>query len=658
MNKSIFDNVHIAIVWKTRCCKRNVHFRFSPQEKLKKFGREDSPEFKEKMKIHREFIVSKLEVITNRFINGIKSNMHCFPPSLARLLRKMYSLLMASGRSEPKEVNAVCVDVIFDLFICPAMVDPNPVGIIDTPISYIARSNLMQVAQILQVLALWKWEDIDPRLMDLYSRFDKEVMSEVLENMLKAGEMSEDEDTNTSDRNQDEDSTLLTRTAVLMTRSQLEGLISLLRSVSGTGSEMIDKTELTNLLSPLPESIQSASQPGAKTSSPLKSDDSRSDSTNRTKKQVLANKLSNVTNKTRKMESEDSSSFEDIGITSREPETVLVIPICESSSMEMPGLLSEEHVLTQYRQASRVVRMNLDNLPGDSTTGGISGSEENSSFLSGAGGEKRTRFSLSHDDGSIGNTSDNLEAISEAASNHSVESSLEDEADHAEDPIVDNLSDMVSANVSGRGTPNVSGRDTPSSQVTEGEEMADRAVDNEAANEIAADGNQQEPQPEEENGDRENMAPPIGVSGGRKSGEPDLEEKFGRFEIKPPNRPPQSAVSGFSSEHGDETVSMVSDTWSTDVLASDTETLGENDNRSAVLEELARNNSGEMSGNRLLDELVVPQTPGQLLSIFYLHPFFYFVRWKNFQKITFQIISHKHQSKCSIFRLNDVFVLY
>ncbi len=84
-------------------------------------------------------------------------------------------------------------------------------------------------------------------------------------------------------------------------------------------------------------------------------------------------------------------------------------------------------------------------------------------------GEKRTRFSLSHDDGSIGNTSDNLEAISEAASNHSVASSLEDEPvdPDAEDPINDNLSDMVSANVSGRGTPNVSGRDTPSSQVTE-----------------------------------------------------------------------------------------------------------------------------------------------------------------------------------------------
>jgi len=100
-------------------------------------------------------------------------------------------------------------------------------------------------------------------------------------------------------------------------------------------------------------------------------------------------------------------------------------------------------------------------------------------------GEKRTRFSLSHDEGSIGNTSDNLEAISEAASNHSVASSLEDEPDNpdAEDPIIDNLSDMVSANVSGRGTPNVSGRDTPSSQVTEdgGEDSNNRAARDESS---------------------------------------------------------------------------------------------------------------------------------------------------------------------------------
>lgn len=50
-----------------------------------------------------------------------------------------------------------------------------------------------------------------------------------------------------------------------------------------------------------------------------------------------------------------------------------------------------------------------------------------------------TRFSVSHDEVSLGNTSDNLEAVSEAASNHSVTSSMELETEDQND----NLSDMV-----------------------------------------------------------------------------------------------------------------------------------------------------------------------------------------------------------------------
>jgi len=58
-----------------------------------------------------------------------------------------------------------------------------------------------------------------------------------------------------------------------------------------------------------------------------------------------------------------------------------------------------------------------------------------------------------------------------------------------------------------------------------------------------------------------------GAGGGRKNGEPDLEEKFGRFEIKPPSRSGghgghnMSLMGAAGSEQGDETVSMVSDTW-------------------------------------------------------------------------------------------------
>ena len=170
------------------------------------------------------------------------------------------------------------------------------------------------------------------------------------------------------------------------------------------------------------------------------------------------------------------------------------------NTAEVPGLASEESVVRKSRQNSSArVRMNLEGLEEGCLTS-----------ASGEVQEKRTRFSLSHDDGSIGNTSDNLEAISEAASNHSVASSLEDEAEGG-DPIIDNLSDMVSANVSGRGTPNVSGRDTPSSQVTEEEEAACDERQDQPANEDSGNN----------------------VLNGRKNGEPDMEEKFGRFEIKP-----------------------------------------------------------------------------------------------------------------------------
>lgn len=152
-----------------------------------------------------------------------------------------------------------------------------------------------------------------------------------------------------------------------------------------------------------------------------------------------------------------------------------------------------------------------------------------------SGQEKRTRFSHTHDEGSIGNTSDNLEAISEAASNHSVASSLELENEDQNDN--DNLSDMVSANVSGRGTPNISGRDTPSSQVTEGEERPSEVR-------------------------QVYLPPPQSLMG--KQIRSEIDDKFCKFEIK-------------KLLEGDETISIISDTWSTDVLASDSEIIEAHD---------------------------------------------------------------------------------
>jgi hypothetical protein len=141
-------------------------------------------------------------------------------------------------------------------------------------------------------------------------------------------------------------------------------------------------------------------------------------------------------------------------------------------------------------------------------------------------------------------------------------------------------------------------RDTPSSQVTE--DGADDSHNRQSRNEenSANDGNQVRLNlPLVPNRPAEGQVAAVAgaalqaanrIQRGRKSGEPDMDEKFGKFEIKPPSRgltltgltravPPGGHV---NVEQGDETISMVSDTWSTDVLASDTETtMGEGDDR-------------------------------------------------------------------------------
>lgn len=152
-------------------------------------------------------------------------------------------------------------------------------------------------------------------------------------------------------------------------------------------------------------------------------------------------------------------------------------------------------------------------------------------------GELKHSFNY-QDEGSIGNTSDNLEAISEAASNHSVDSSIELENEDQND----NLSDMVSANVSGRGTPNISGRDTPSSQVCEND---DRPLAEAEVRQVDVVRTQP------------NLTRQI---------RSEIDDKFCKFEIK-------------KLLEGDETISIISETWSTDVLASDNETVDAGDSR-------------------------------------------------------------------------------
>lgn len=500
--------------------------RFPPQERLRHFGKEGTQEYLTNLQRYRSWTISKLVKLTKNFIEGIQNNMYCFPHSLSWLVRQMYNLVMKAKKVEVREVGAMCADLVFAFFICPAIVTPEPYGITDAPISHIARFNLMQVAQILQVLAMIKWEEIDLKLMDLYGKFEKNCMSSLLDLILE-GSANDSPGEFISELHE------LVRSAILITESELSNLISFLSTVEMECNNELLKKSLNSLLSGLPlysiNKENNTPSSGTPNATPIDTPP-HTPSTRRS----LLGKVGKITSKTSlpifpESQHDDRNINQDTDTTvsiNTQIEDVLIIPLA-NNDFECPGMLSEEKVinLEQQKKHGRV-RMNLDGLTNEETD-----NVSNTSEIV----EKKTRFSLSQDQESLG-TSDNLEAVSEAASNHSVASSLDLENENEND----NLSDMVSANVSGRGTPNVSGRDTPSSQL-EGEEREQRPLDLSIVN--------------------------------QKQNREDIEDKFGRFEIKQINE-------------GDETKSMVSDTWSTDVLASDSETVEQPDASSQMVLEV------------------------------------------------------------------------
>ncbi|KOC65886.1 GTPase-activating protein and VPS9 domain-containing protein 1 [Habropoda laboriosa] len=507
--------------------------RFPASERLKKFGKEGSPEYEAKLQRYRLWTINSLFHITQRFIVSIRENMHCFPSSVCWLVRQMAGLLGKNGNVDSKEVHAMCTDLVFTYFICPAIVNPEPYGITDAPISYVARFNLMQVGQILQMLSLMKYQTVDGKTFDLYKKFDKDSVSSIIDAMVDCATEELEEEPNIIENNKLGG---LSRSAALFTETELNTLITFLQTIAaettienGSRSAAFDSKQLIDMLSQLPSGSITANKLGNNVS--LESSNNKKGSLLGKGKgrgvRVSSSSSSYSSNTTNDGADElNGTSTPEEESVDKNPQDVLVIPFGPNTG-EFVGLLSEQKVLcTELDQSNMENGPVTLNLADDISN--VHDRRESCSVERIETQEKKTRFSLSHDEGFIGNTSDNLEAVSEAASNHSVASSLELETEDQND----NLSDMVSASVSGRGTPNISGRDTPSSQITEGDEGR-------AAGET-----------------RQLDLPPSNIP--TKQSRSEIDDKFCKFEIK-------------KMIEGDETVSMVSDTWSTDVLASDSE---------------------------------------------------------------------------------------
>ena len=509
--------------------------RFPAEERIRHFGQEGSPGYQDKLKAYKSFATDKLQTLVGKFVKGIQSSMFCFPEHLRWVIRELFAVLTAGNRLTEEEIGALCTDLVFGHFICHATMNPEIYGIIDMHITSIARFNLMQVAQVLQVLAMSKFEKIDPRFSDICSQFDSDNnnLSNIIDILIESGSNESLCPVDNISRSLKD----VTRKCVLISEEQLYSLTNFLHEVSDLSSDDDLKASLTSLLTGIPKNNTRKLPPST-------------EETHDRKKALLE-----TVKRTKSLLNGSDSQVDN----HCNPTEILVIPIGNEVEQTLPGMMTEEKVLEVEGQRRQVkVRMNLES--------SLLNNEETESVASGSClSEKRTRFS--QDQESIG-TSDNLEAISEGASTHSVESSLDTEDEDVQNENdADNLSDMVSANVSsGRATPNVSGRDTPSSHSSnEGDRPAEGPAPP-AGQVVQANVQAPPPQPSIRQQPSLNsipVAPP-----GRSGTQNDIEEKFGKFDCKPTTTISLSA---------DETKSLLSDTWSTDVLASDTEGIEHQD---------------------------------------------------------------------------------
>ncbi|XP_074654278.1 GTPase-activating protein and VPS9 domain-containing protein 1-like isoform X2 [Tubulanus polymorphus] len=510
--------------------------RFSTLERKRRFGANGTDAYRVKTGEYRDFIVNKLVQLTECFIASIKKTMYCFPASLSWIVSQMNYILTKDGKVSAAKAREMCIDLIFTKFICPAICDPAAVGITsDVPISYIARHNLMQVATILQVLAISQQHEMDSRAKDVYGRFDRHCLSSLFDPMLEIPSSALPPQPNCQLPGVD-------RSAVLITPTELNDLITFLQGIQlNLPVDDEDRKSLDEMLNNLPKNvIQTTSTPSSTPSGTPPGTPSFP-----AKKSMKGKKKSSI------LTVEDVVVDETIEPDLFQPEDVLVISINQSG--DCLGMMSEDKVVQQEQEVhQRKIKQNF--YPGYDD-----GEDVNEEEVQ----EKRTRFSLSHDQDSIGNTSDNIEAISEACSSHSVESTDSVNGEN------DNLSDMFSANVSGRETPNISGRDTPLSQAESEEVLAEQET---------------------------RRVPDLPVTV-HKSNREDVTERFQKFDIKT-----ELERQGRNSSLylPDEIKSTVSDTWSTDVLASDSEPPDSNqlDRLEEVAEEIVTN------GNLMEDQEV------------------------------------------------------
>ncbi|XP_014681413.1 PREDICTED: GTPase-activating protein and VPS9 domain-containing protein 1-like [Priapulus caudatus] len=259
-----------------------------------------------------------------------------------RLLRRGSCAFSTIYKVTAGEIGKICADVVFTCFVCPAIVNPDAYGITsDAPISYIARFNLMQVGQILQVLAMSKWDPIDSKLMDLYGRFEKDCISSLIE-VIMEGEVSE---------LPVEPSALslqsLNRTSVIITENDLNSTVAFMRAVCSSCRDGFPAAEL-KLLDSLVGSIPASPAKNLNQQSLLQPQVASSPSSAKKmsmkqgKSSFRGIRTSTLLPSMGDEREHGDNEGDGMGVTA--PHEVLVISL-GNAPMECPGMLPESKVL-------------------------------------------------------------------------------------------------------------------------------------------------------------------------------------------------------------------------------------------------------------------------------------------------------------------------
>lgn len=195
------------------------------KERNKRFGAFGTVEYDERIKRYTQETIESLYHLVNRFMKSLQRNWALFPSTLRWLVQTMCNSLKRSNFSG-KDINAILTDMVFTNFICPAIVSPDLYGISDAPISENARFNLIQIGQIIQMLALINHTTIEGKVRELYDKFDRNLVSDLLDDLV-----SNEFEVGISGIAMASQQNSVGRKSVLATQSELNIFVNFLRNV-------------------------------------------------------------------------------------------------------------------------------------------------------------------------------------------------------------------------------------------------------------------------------------------------------------------------------------------------------------------------------------------------------------------------------------------